>query len=266
MSIDALINKTGRKIAAAGLAGILGLGALGLSPKPAYAQQQAKSVSANVQYIPCTPQQQTVASETKNENWGELLSVLGIMGLGSNNTNANQLGALSLKLGDMQHQKEVAREGRSQLNINQGQSQQTTYAPAPGCAWKNPEDPNDLSVRKRIGVPIVATDWRDFNGDGVGDLEEYVGVNNTFYSGEKILMVLYGIDPKGKEDIKWEMYYGPNATKFQEGLITDRKNVPSIVMPFGNEPGDYWIVWRSEGIAEIAKFKIIPASERQEKK
>ncbi len=266
MSIDALINKTGRKIATAGLAGILGLGALGLSPKPAYSQQQAKSAS-NIQYIHCTPQEQKASQNKDNSNpiSSELLTFLGIIGLSNQNQDAKKreaaqnLGAYASELGRMQHEKEVAREGRSQVSVNQGQSQQTTYAPAPGCAWKNPEDPNDLSVRKRIGMPIVATDWRDFNGDGVGDLEEYVGVKKTFYSDERILMVLYGTDPKVKEDIIWEMYYGPNAKKFGEGLITDRKNVPTILMPHGNIPGDYWIVWRSEGIAEIAKFKIVPS-------
>lgn len=280
MSIDTLINKTGRKIATAGLAGLLSFSALGLSPKPVYAQQNAKSPSGNIVYVHCTPQQkQTVANETKNENWGELLSVLGIMGLGSNKPDAQQLGAMSLKLGEMQHQKEVARKGRSQININEAQQKPASYFPAPGCAWENPENPNDLRVRKSIGLPFGANNVQDLNDDGKINLSEFFGVKDRFYDDEKMLLFLYNqTGTNSARNVKYSVY-DPQGNKLFENSINDNLGIVCLgrdgmgrdgkfasELPKYGGYGLYTIAWSSEGITEIFKFEIRPASERPDKK
>ena len=264
MSIERIIHKTGNFTRKAVASGILGLCAIVAGAVPAHAQQNAKTPSANIVYVPCTPQQTTAKEGEKENYWGNILTAIGLAGTFSKDKTNQEIGSAFLYLAEKEQQKEVAEIGRSQININQGQPQQVTYVPAFGCKWKNPDDTNDLSVRKRIGMPFAANSWRDFNNDGVGDLNEYVGVKKKFYSDENIMMVLHGMDPKVKEDIKWEMYYGPNVYKYEEGLITDRKSVPIRLMPNGN-PGNYVIVWRSQGIAEMTKFEIVPASERPEK-
>lgn len=227
MSIEKLINKTGRKIATAGLAGILGLSALGLSPKPVYAQQNVKSPSGNIVYVPCTPQQTQQQNASEELSWGELAFIFGgaIPAL-SNKPEAQVLGDALTRYGTIESQKGIAREGRSQININQGQQQQpqaTQYAPAPGCEWANPENPNDLSVRKifevtDLGVTLAAKNIIDANGNGFWDFDDFIGMTTRFSADENVKLVLY--HPKygkiSKEGVLWQLYYLPTGEKVGE--------------------------------------------------
>ena len=97
-------------------AGLLGLSAVGIGSMPAYGQEKP---ATRVSYIPCVSQTQDEGGYT-----GEALSVLGlIIGMNPKNANNAQAQTLSTVLsvtGAMEHQKEVARKGRSQININEG--------------------------------------------------------------------------------------------------------------------------------------------------
>mgnify|MGYP001578597810 CR=1 FL=1 len=224
--------------------GLLGLGMLFAEAMPAYAQQEARFAPNPDNVIHCTKQK-------KNVNWGTIASLYGALLRVQNAPNLQKLGPLASTLGNIEIQKQVAREGRTYVNVN-GQAQ-TAY-PAPGCAWANSEG---LTVRRSIGIPIAANRWVDFNTNGMGDdIQEFEGKKDTFEEGERILLVLYGIDTRVKEDIKWSIYYGPDFIKFGEGT-TDRKVVPFVLFPNGNIRGDYTLAWSSEGITELKKFRIV---------
>ena len=203
MKLENLI-KGGRRGLAAGL---LGLGILGIGSMPAYGQEKP---TTRVSYIPCM-------SQTQDEGGtGEALSVLGlIIGMNPKNANNAQAQTLSTVLsvtGAMEQQKEVAREGRSQININQGgQTVAERYLPAPGCVWVNPENPNYLMVRKSIGLVFVANGWEDLNYNRRPDLNEYIGVKDRFYDDEEIILVVYdqagqGIGGRWDNNLKVEVY------------------------------------------------------------
>ena len=276
MSIDTIIKKTGRKIASAGLAGILGLGALGASVVPAYSQSQQKEKYAtrvNVNYIPCMPEQ-----TDGGENWGQLLTVLGgvIPGL-SNKPEAEILGEAATRLGVMEHQKEVAREGRSQVTINQdgtnnaGQNNGLEkYLPAPGCVWANPESSNDFSVRPSLGIPFAARYWKDLNYNKIMDPGEIIEGDGSFYDNEDISL---GLNPRFVKSVEWELY-GPNGDEIRKGKISKESYINWNPQTDFRGHGTYTIVWRYKttrttalsedktfkNITEIKKFEIVPYS------
>lgn len=265
-------------------AGLLGLGIFGMS-MPAYAQEKQDS---RVSYIPC--RQETAY----RGNTGEALSILGLaIGLERpNDPDAQKAAVLLSTLGQMRHQKEVAREGRSQLNIEGEQPTAERYLPAPGCAWSNPENPNDFSVRLSIGVPFAANGWRDINYNMIVNSNEFVGVKDRFYDDETIILGLY---PRFIDKVKYEIY-SPNDEKIREGKINVNSSYSvwwggTVVNYLPKEAyiewdpetyfrgyGIYTIVWRDgrrggelfapdrdkyEGVTEVMKFEILPASSRQ---
>ena len=269
-----MLGKTGRKIARAGLGSLLGLSSLVIGTA-AYAQQNVKSSpSANIQYVHCMPQPSQNTSE-EEVSWGELLSILGgtIPGL-SNKQEAQVLGDAVTRWGMIKSQKEIAREGRSQVNINQGQQQLVRYAPAPGCTWANPDDSSDLSVRRifevtNLGVTLAANSVKDFNGDGFWDLNEFMGVKTRFSADEKVSLVLYNPKKKGlsKKDITWELYYLPTGEKIGGNLWDGRlhSGVSAEYYPGGKNGryGEHLSVFRSgEKIAKF-QFTIIPPKSSQ---
>lgn len=273
MGIENVVNKAKKKIAIAGLSGILGLGSVVAACMPAYAQQNVKTAPAgNIIYLPCTPQQQSTSGEELS--WGELLSILGgtIPGL-SNKPEAQVLGDAVTRWGIIESQKEIVREGRSQVNINQGQ-QQVAYAPAQGCTWANPDDPGDLGVRRifevtNLGVTLAANGVKDFNGDGFWDFDEFIGVKTRFSADEKVTLVLYNPKKKGlsKKNITWELYYLPTGEKIGESLWDGRSHsgISGEFYPGGKNGryGEYLSVFRSgEKIAKF-QFTITPPKSSQ---
>ncbi|MEK6897143.1 MAG: hypothetical protein AABW93_01285, partial [Nanoarchaeota archaeon] len=230
----------------------------------------AKSFPAgNVVYVNCMPQPQQNTSE-EELSWGELLSIAGgmIPGL-SNKPEAQILGDAVTRWGMIEAQKEIAREGRSQVNINQGQQQQVTYAPAAGCEWANPENQSDLSVRRifevtNLGVTLAANSVKDFNGDGSWDFDEFIGVKTRFSADEKVNLVLYNPKKKGlsKKMVTWELYYLPTGEKVATNLWDGNlySAVSAEYSAGGNRDryGEYLSVFRSgEKIAKL-QFTITP--------
>ncbi len=281
MGIEGIVHKTGNFTRKTVASGLLGLCALGAGAVPAYGQQNVKSApNATIQYVHCTPQQQKAMEKAGNEGLGirsEIWSILGIWGQFSNKQEGQILGSIASDLGRMQHEKEVAEAGRSQVNINQGQSQAPRYIPAPGCAWANPENPDDLSVRRSLGIAFAANYWQDFNRDGIADFNEFGGIKNRFYDDESITLVLYNPTKKAisKGEIKWELYYIPTGEKIEElswkdgnyGAVfvrgsSERKVDWTKALLSDGGYGTYLSVFHSEGISEMTKFEILPASER----
>ena len=191
------------------------------------------------------------------------------------NPDVQRLGSALKTLGDMEHQKEVAREGRSQVNINQ-EGQNTgleKYVPAPGCVWANPKDPDDLTVRPSLGTPFAANDWKDFNYNQVIEPNEFAGVKDVFYDNEPIIFGLY---PRFVKSARLELY-SPNGEKIREGKISKKDAYiefdPKIdfrgygtytavwhfrfkVLEYGLHTQDYIDIYKS--ITEIKEFKILP--------
>ncbi|HEB47042.1 MAG TPA: hypothetical protein ENI22_01070 [Candidatus Pacearchaeota archaeon] len=276
MSLDKIVHGIGDFTRTAAVSGLLGLSILGTGFMPAYAQQNVKYASnIKTNYIQCRQS----ANESEGGLPSEALSALGVL-LGSSKDSGDQrTGAVLLTLGAMKHQKEVAREGRAQVNINQGGGGQegARYVPAPGCVWANPENPNDFSVKRSIGVAFVANSWRDLNYNGRAELNEYVGIKDRFYDNENIILALHagqGIT----EHLKLEVYDPKGKRVFKKYVVSGGWLVGRSLKPGSSKHyklnwskknggyGSYTIVWRSEGRTEMKKFKIVPASERPEKK
>ena len=214
MSIETVIRKTGRKIAHAGLASILGLCAIGASAVSTNAQYKERNVSnVKIEYIPCT--QQANGSED-GFSIGEIFSVLGTLGQLSNNPKDQKLGAIYSTLGAIKSEKEIAREGRSTVTVNNGekdeQPNRILYLPAPGCSWINPESQNDLSVKQIWRIAVAANYFKDINNDGSASRNEIIGAKNTFYDDEPISFILSHPARKkiSKKDINFDLYHLPN--------------------------------------------------------
>lgn len=263
MKLENLIRK-GRNGIAAGLFGIAAIS------NSVYAQQPIKTASGNVSYIPCRQ------AEAGRDDWGALLTILGGAMQQSNKQDEQQAGALITTYGAMQHQKEVAEAGRSQISITgeQNNINELRYMPAQGCAWVNPENPSDLSVRVSLGIPFAANGWQDLNYNKYVESNEFIGVKNQFYENENIIM---GLFPRFMDinKVKFEIY-GPNGDKIREG------NTKSAWIEWDPQTdfrghGIYTIVWRDsrscgafksgdcesyKKITEMMRFEILPSSQR----
>jgi len=282
MKLERIVHKIGT----AALGGLLGITALTASAVPAYSQYKEKTIS-NVEnvYIPCTPQQ---TARSSSMSAGESLTVLGLfLGMSKpNNPDAQNAGAILSTLGAMEHQKEVAREGRSEVNINQSQQREqdnrlVRYFPAPGCSWINPENSDDLSVKPIWRMAFAANYLKDFDKDGSLTRDEFTGIKDKFYDNEPIILVLLHPENKriSKKDINFELYYLPTGEKILEDSWK-KSNYGTVCIggtpPIGNEwtkglsikygYGEYLAVFRSDGNSEKTKFEIVPASKRLEKR
>lgn len=284
MSLERITRGIGNLTRTAVATGLLGLGILGAGSMPAYAQQKVKYTSnIKTNYIQCR--------QSANGSGGglpsEALSALGVLLGLSKDSGDQRTGAVLSTLGAMKHQKEVAREGRSEININQsvqGESESgklERFLPAPGCKWANPGDSNDFTVKVDIGNAFVANYWRDKNYDKRPSLDEYEGIKDMFYDDETIILVLHDQAGQGiAENLKLEVYDPKGKRVFNKyvvgGTATSFKIKPDL-KPGGSKhyrldwskkkggPGYYTIVLRSQGITEMKKFEIVPASERLEK-
>ncbi len=284
MSLDKIVHGIGNFTRTVAVSGLLGLGILGAGSVPAYAQQKVKYASnIKTNYIQCRQS----ANESEGGLPSEALSVLGVL-LGSSKDSGDQrTGAVLSTLGAMKHQKEVAMKGRSEININQsvqGESESgklERFLPAPGCKWANPGGSNDFTVKVDIGNAFVANYWRDKNYDKRPSLDEYEGIKDRFYDNENIILALHDQAGQGiTEDLKLEVY-DPNGKRVFKKYVVGGKStsftIKPALKPGGSKhyrldwskknggPGYYTIVWRSQGIIEMKKFEIVPASERLEK-
>lgn len=261
--------KRSRKSLAAAL---LGFGILGAGSVPAYAQQNVKYAANPVKYVHCTQQK-----ATEDISPGELLTLLGVMAESSKKPETQNLGAVLSTLGVMKHQKEVAREGRAQVNINQGGGRQEAarYVPAPGCVWANPEDPNNLTVKRSIGVAFVANYWRDLNYNGRAELNEYVGIKDRFNDNETIILAIHDQAGQGIDEVLKLKVYDPKGKRVFRKIVNNGGWGRWFLKPGSSKHykldwskknggyGDYTIVWRSQGITEMTKFEIVPSPKKE---
>ncbi|HEB46874.1 MAG TPA: hypothetical protein ENI22_00200 [Candidatus Pacearchaeota archaeon] len=213
------------------------------------------------------------ASSLSEFTEGEGMTLIGALMGESGDSQARKLAPYVSLLGQMRYQKEVIREGRTQINIQGGQTQRTpenviysegNYFPAPGFTWTDPENPNDLNLRKSIGVVFAANYWRDFNNNGLVDPNEYIGIKNRFYENEEMILVLYSPESQEIErEINWDVY-GPKGEFVLGGSRTNGMGANQI----GGEAsfliekegyGNYVVVWRSLGLTETKQFEIVPS-------
>ncbi len=220
------------------------------------------------------------ASSLSEFTEGEGMTLIGALMGESGDAQARKLAPYVSLLGQMRYQKEVIREGRTQINMQGGQTQRTpenviysegNYFPAPGFTWADPENPNDLNLRKSIGVVFAANYWRDFDNNGLADPNEYIGIKNRFLDTESMILVLYKQETESR--VMWEVY-GPKGDKIFEdalnisngaisvggGLNPDQTNfdLTNWLLERGGY-GSYVIVWRSMGIVETNEFEIVPS-------
>lgn len=284
MSLERITHGIGNLTRTATATGLLGLGILGAGSVPVYAQQNVKySSNIKTNYIQCRQS----ANEGEGGLPSEALSALGVLLGLSKDSGDQRTGAVLSTLGAMKHQKEVAREGRSKININQsvqGESESgklERFLPAPGCVWANSENPNDFSVMERLGVGFVASYNGKFNKKylkkairGKIDINnKFPKIKDIFYGDEKTVLAIDGT-MKGK--IRLEIY-DPRGNKLHEVLwkCGDRFKAPCFLLPFGSDfdltgwliknggYGNYTAKWiSSKGKGEVTKFEIVPASER----
>lgn len=176
---------------------------------------------------------------------GEGLTLIGAVMGKSDDASARKLAPYISLLGQMRYQKEVTGAGRTQINIQGEQTQRTPenviysqqkYFPSPGFAWTNPETPNDLTVRRSIGMVFAANYWKDFNNDGLAEPNEFVGVKDRFYDTEKIILVLYNEAGQGVErEIRWEIYDPQGNLYVNTKDITTSYGVRTIGIDYDNK-------------------------------
>ena len=200
---------------------------------PAYAQYKEKPVSnAKIEYVHCTPQKDSESGE--GFSMGEVLSTLGVVGQLSDDPKNQKLGVIYSTLGTIKSQKEIAREGRSNITVNQNeQSEQPNkilYLPAPGCTWINPEDSGDFHVKKEWMNAFAASSYKDHNKNGYVELSEFSGINGIsgiFTDSDPLVFALF--NPKGKnkriskQPIHFELYYLPTKVKVDENTWNDQE-------------------------------------------
>jgi len=256
MALEKLVHGMGnlaRKTVAGGLIGLTALGA-GIGSVPAYAQQRDAKYAAstdNVVYVQCNPKK-------KDVNWGQILGVLGSVWGYHSNPNVQKLGGVASTAGLYKHQEEVAREGRTQVTINQGQGQsqapQTTiYVFSPECSSLE-------------NLPFVANSYKNFNENNRPELNEFIGVKDRFRDDEDINLVFY--NPKKNRDLNWELY-DPQGRRIDGNSMKLKKREAAWVplnrswlddVRANKAHGVYTVVWHSKGLTATNRFEIIPSS------
>ena len=125
--------------------------------------------------------------------------------------------------GQQRHEVEVAREGRSQININNApqpsrfsapfspphvvQHANGKYQPEEGWKWAKPSDPNDFSVipdgrfdnvqylspnyKSPVGMFMACNYWADLNNNGEPGFDELVNIKNRFSKSESLFLYCF---------------------------------------------------------------------------
>jgi len=172
------------------------------------------------------------------------------------------LGKVITTLGELQYQKELANEGRTEVNINQPQEPQQQpqqqrevpqnvvckdgiCAPVSGYTWVKPEDPKDLEVEKIIGS-LLSYRWVDYNQSRNVDVEnELVERRNRFKRGESAAIVVkYESEKPAHQNLK---LYGPSGRVIYENDVNPyiQENAVKVYDSKGNE---------THSIVEMSKY------------
>lgn len=202
--LDNLLN-TGKKILVRGLVATIGL--LPMSYVTGCHLPDTKVAEERKEKI----ERQNSEEKKTGPTEGEVFSLVGLMGMLSGNPKDAQLGSLLYNLGQMEHDKEVAREGRSETEINiynQDRERQSSnlpenvvyfngkFKPAQGYAWINPNDVNDLGVRKKVRKTdkdrfISYNKWVDLDRNGTITIEtELFGLGKKVFDIDKERMTI----------------------------------------------------------------------------
>lgn len=142
---------------------------------------------------------------------GEGMTLVGAIMEESDDSLSVKLAPYVSLLGQMRYQKEVVREGRTQVNINQ-QTQNNpdniVYSgnrgtPTEGYIWVNPDDPEDFSVKKILGSGFSFR-WVDYNRNGFSDNDrEFIERQSRFRQDESIaLMLFYEAEESFDQDLR----------------------------------------------------------------
>jgi len=223
-----------------------------------------------------------------------LILLGGVLGMAQDDEQARLTGELVGQLGSMWYKKEVVKEGRTQININSNErvSPEKRYAPAEGYVWVNPEDPDDLSVKRIFGSGFSFR-WVDYdNNRAPSSREELIERQSRFRERESMaLWFEYEAEEQSDQNMK---VYGPqgglvleayaNFSQRKRGTISydsegsvlehphmfdyistfttgialgmDTKFISLILENFGE--GDYSAVWRFNGkIMDSISFELI---------
>ena len=146
---------------------------------------------------------------------GEGMTLLGAMMSESNDSLSIKLAPYVALLGQMRYQKEVIREGRTQVNVPENVVYQNKkHSPVEGYIWVNPEDPNDLRVKRILGSGF-AFRWVDYNRSGNADTwEEFVERRDRFRQDESIVLsLLYEAEEPIHQNLK---VYSPSGRIVRE--------------------------------------------------
>jgi hypothetical protein len=96
------------------------------------------------------------------------------------------IGAVLSALGDSEVQKEAAREGKTEVNVYNGNAGAGTQTQSQPPAFDYSKMPDDLKVLPKM---FVCNYWDDKNKDGILEFDEVVGLKNEFYSNEPITVI-----------------------------------------------------------------------------
>lgn len=233
---------------------------------------------------------------------GEGLTLIGALIGESDDASVRKLAPYVSLLGQMRYQKEVVRGGRTQVNINQQEQAQNNQdniiysgnkgTPAEGYVWTNPEDLEDLSVKKIFGSGFSFR-WVDYNRNNKLDFErEFIRIQSRFREKEHpALILVYWAEEQSHQDLK---VYGPEGRLVSESYIdplqnkrgtklynSERKMIENnfifdyeigstkgMVLGLGSEmvnlmletfgEGDYSAIWRINGkIMDSISFELI---------
>lgn len=131
-----------------------------------------------------------MTSEEENEFINNFAIVTGVMGQMSPYATPGQrmLGAGLEAGGRLQHDKEVAREGKSEVNVNVNlEAENNSYFTQVKLAWDAGQD-----------LVFTCNSYTDKNNDGHISFDEFSGIKNTFTGGESLTVAAHVYNAQGK--------------------------------------------------------------------
>ena len=213
------------------------------------------------------------ASSLSEFTEGEGMTLIGAIMGESDDALAIKLAPYVSLLGQMRYQKEVIREGRTQINIRGEQTQRTPenvihqnekYSPAEGYAWVNPEDSNDLSVERIFGSGF-AFRWIDYNKDGNLDNEgEVIGIQKVFSRQDESIAFVLNYEAKQpfrqnlkiyspRGDLVWDWDVDPFQKKISEKTylyhLSEREREQFKIIKRFPEWTEGWEGYANKGLA-----------------
>lgn len=134
------------------------------------------------------------------------------------------------------------------------------------------EDGDKINIRtvtKRNVEPkksfFACNYWKDFNGNGVAEPEEFVGVKNRFNEDEKINVIAYNVSGNSGEDLKTKIY-NPSGELIYESVDPLRNGGNAIQKKIDNTKefaqrygyGDYKTTfWKNGEYVGATDFEIV---------